>query len=603
MAPPVRYALLRDGPTWAFVLPSTAAVADDDSLVLAAGFPSAVLVSGRLDAGIDSDWERVTVQVQSPTEASVFLDTFTSTHANAAPVWRREPSLNALLDRDAAPAPETPGALRYLWLRITLNRLDDQSSPALRQVQAQTIGRGYIEDLPTIYRRNDQDTRFLQRWLDLFRSDMEGFEQALSEVPALFDPRIAPADQLDWVAQCLGFEPPPDLTPARLRELLLRVPALYERRGTVGGLVDWAEVYTGLRPTIIEAFRARRVWQLDSTSLLGFDTMLAASAPDGLVVPGTPLTDPGYVGLLRETFGGPAFDWVNGSPSIDATIDFVSTPLALSPVNAQGQAVSVATLRWSGQIKPRYPERYTLSLRLEGGATTDDIRVRLWIDGSPLVEDLWADASAATGGQIPTAPKVSRDVFMLMEEPRWYPLQLEVRTTATSLKASLSWSSRSQRPETVPSACLYALTDERADTALTQASGFEVGSAVVGASGPQTPDEFGLGLFSETAHLFTVLVPPACDCDGERHRRMREVIDAEKPAYTDYHLCFLKPRMRVGFQARLGIDAIVADGPPPARLDETSLGRNSFLAATGAEVVTKQPPTDTRPLENASWTR
>jgi len=602
MAPPVRYALLRDGPAWAIVLPPTAVVADDDSLVLANGATSAVLESGRLDAGVDSDWERVAVQAQAPADGDVFLDTFTSNDANATPGWRREPGLNVLLDRDSAPAPATPGTRRYLWLRITLNRLDDQTSPALRQVQAQTIGRGYIEDLPTIYRRNDQATRFLQRWLDLFRSDMEGFEQALSDVPVLFDPRVAPADQLDWVAQCLGFEPPPDLPPALLRELLLRVPALYERRGTVAGLEDWAEVYTGLRPTIVEAYRARRVWQLDSTSLLGFDTMLAASASDGLVVPGTPLTDPGYVGLLRETFGGPAFDWVNASPRIDASIDFISTPLTLSPVNAQGQAVGVATLRWSGQIKPRYPERYTLLLQLEGAATTDDIRVRLWIDGMPLIEDLWADASASVG-QIPSTPKLSCDVYLRMEEPRWYPLRLEVRTTATSLKVSLSWSSRSQRPEIVPSACLYALADERADTSLTQASGFDVGSAVVGATGPQTPDEFGQGLFSETAHLFTVLVPPARDCDGERHRRMHEVIDAEKPAHTDYHLCFLKPRMRVGFQARLGIDAIVADGPPPARLDETSLGRNSFLAATGAEVVTTQPSTDTRPLENASWTR
>jgi hypothetical protein len=36
--------------------------------------------------------------------------------------------------------------------------------------------------------------------------------------------------------------------------------------------------------------------------------------------------------------------------------------------------------------------------------------------------------------------------------------------------------------------------------------------------------------------------------------------------------------MRVGYQARLGIDAIVAAGPPPLRLGETALGRDSHLA-------------------------
>ncbi|MEO8153901.1 MAG: PA14 domain-containing protein [Rhizobacter sp.] len=599
MAPPLRYALLRDGPVWACALPSTAVVADDDSLTLIPGATSATIESGRLDAGIDSDWERVAVQALASKGSSIVLYTFTSGDANATPVWRREPGLNILLDRDAAPAPKKPATHRYLWLRIQLNSTEGITRPALRQVQAQTLGRNDIEDLPALYRRDDQDKRFLHRWLALFGADRQGFEQALADVPALFDPRMAPADQLDWVAQCLGFEPPHDITPAQLRELLQDVPALYARRGTVAGLEDWAEVYSGLRPKIIEAYRARRVWQLGSTSCLGFDTQLPAGTPDGLVVPGTALTAPAYLGLLRETFGGPAFDWINGSLHIDGSIAFTEVPLALDPVNAQNASVGVSTLRWSGQIQPRHPERYTLSLRLDGAVATDDIRARLWIDGIPLIDD-WADAGA---NQSPNRPSLSLDVQLRMEERRWYPLRLEVRTTSSKLKASFSWSSRSQRPEIVPSACLYALTDERADTSRTQASGFDVGSAVVGESGPQTPGDFGQGLFSETAHLFTVLVPPRCDCGpghNPRHQRLREAIDAEKPAHTDYHLCFLKPRMRVGFQARLGIDAIVANGPPPARLEEASLGRNSFLAADSTET---QQPDHISPPENAPWTR
>jgi len=45
------------------------------------------------------------------------------------------------------------------------------------------------------------------------------------------------------------------------------------------------------------------------------------------------------------------------------------------------------------------------------------------------------------------------------------------------------------------------------------------------------------------------------------------VIEREKPAHTAYHLCVIQPGFRVGFQARLGIDAVV--GPPtrvPTRL-------------------------------------
>lgn len=613
MVPPVRYALLRDGPlrdhplrdhpAWACALPPSLRLCDDDTLKLAIGSNSATIESGRLDAGIDSDWERVSVEADEPEGGRVSIYAFTSGDPNVTPQWGdAEPSLNILLDRKPGPAPAQRATRRYLWLRIRLVSDSASTSPVLHQVQAQTAGRSYIEDLPAIYRRDDRSTRFLERWLALFRADMEGFEQALDDMPAMFDAQMARADRLAWVAQCLGFDPPEGLTPAQFRDLLQRVPTLYAQRGTVKGLEDWAEIYSGLRPKVIEAWRSRKVWQLDSNSTLGFDTMLAASAPDGLIVPGNPLTDPGGIGLLRQTFGGPAFEWVNGSPNIDRSLDFIQSPLALSPKDGSERPIHVATLRWTGQIKPRYAERYTMSLQLAGldenGVVdpTSDVRVRFWLDGRPMV-DAWQDAAVNTGtGGVEYQPVVTSETSLRFEELHWYSLRLEVRTTARKLKLSLSWASRSQRPEVVPSECLYALVDDSADTSRTRASGFDVGSAVVGESGPQTPDDYGPGLSGDTAHLFTVLVPPACDCGSKRHMRLRAAIDAEKPAHTDYHLCFLKPRMRVGFQARLGIDAIVADGPPPMRLGENALGRSTYLAPTPAQ------PMEQDPKKEASWT-
>jgi phage tail-like protein len=79
-------------------------------------------------------------------------------------------------------------------------------------------------------------------------------------------------------------------------------------------------------------------------------------------------------------------------------------------------------------------------------------------------------------------------------------------------------------------------------------------------------DELGGALFDDLAHRFYVQIycaeltrPGALD-------DARAVIEREKPAHTDYHLCVIQPRMRVGAQARVGIDTIVAKGPPPAQL-------------------------------------
>jgi len=56
----------------------------------------------------------------------------------------------------------------------------------------------------------------------------------------------------------------------------------------------------------------------------------------------------------------------------------------------------------------------------------------------------------------------------------------------------------------------------------------------------------------------------------EKPDEVTAVLEQEKPAHTQYHLCVLEPRMRVGFQARVGIDAIVGGAPPSLRLGETS---------------------------------
>lgn len=90
-------------------------------------------------------------------------------------------------------------------------------------------------------------------------------------------------------------------------------------------------------------------------------------------------------------------------------------------------------------------------------------------------------------------------------------------------------------------------------------------SATLGQSHLVRGEAFGAPLFEDLAHHFCIKVycaelnrPGALD-------DVRSVIDREKPAHTDYHLCVIEPRMRVGVQAQLGIDTIIAKGPRPAQ--------------------------------------
>ena len=84
-----------------------------------------------------------------------------------------------------------------------------------------------------------------------------------------------------------------------------------------------------------------------------------------------------------------------------------------------------------------------------------------------------------------------------------------------------------------------------------------VGSLVVGASGPLAPYQIGLPLFADEAYRFCVVVDGYRLRDAKLLAELCRIVDREKPAHTDYRVQVVAPEMRVGLQARIGIDAIV----------------------------------------------
>jgi hypothetical protein len=193
--------------------------------------------------------------------------------------------------------------------------------------------------------------------------------------------------------------------------------------------------------------------------------------------------------------------------------------------------------------------------------------VRLWINGRLLI-DSWDKHGTQNSGRF------------TMTQGIWYPITLEYASN-TGGNVRLSWQSTNRRIEVVPQAQLYAVRDEyaalQAAAIPSDSTPVLVGQTVVGESGPLEADEYGSPLFSDSAHTFAVVVPAGRMSSVAEREMLRATLDREKPAHTDYHLCFVEARMRVGFQARIGIDSIVAGPPMPLLLDGTALGVESFL--------------------------
>jgi phage tail-like protein len=76
----------------------------------------------------------------------------------------------------------------------------------------------------------------------------------------------------------------------------------------------------------------------------------------------------------------------------------------------------------------------------------------------------------------------------------------------------------------------------------------------------------GAHLYAGLAHQFAVQVYERQVADPRRRAQLIATLEREKPAHTAYHLCVVEPRLRVGFQAVLGVDTVVGGPPPPRRL-------------------------------------
>jgi phage tail-like protein len=111
-------------------------------------------------------------------------------------------------------------------------------------------------------------------------------------------------------------------------------------------------------------------------------------------------------------------------------------------------------------------------------------------------------------------------------------------------------------------------------------------SASVDQSHLTTGDVLGAALFEDVAHRFWVSVYCAELTSPGTLTIIRQVLDREKPAHTTYDLCVIEPALRVGVQARVGIDAIVGTAGTPAASIGMKLG--SGILAAKAQVCSQK---------------
>jgi phage tail-like protein len=118
-----------------------------------------------------------------------------------------------------------------------------------------------------------EESSFLGRYLLIFETILDSVDSTISQLPAYFAPDTAPDDFLPWLASWVGLVIDEGWPAERRRAVLARAMELHRRRGTIRGLTEHLQLYTGLTPKIVEGGSG---FKLGANSRLGHQLMLGS---------------------------------------------------------------------------------------------------------------------------------------------------------------------------------------------------------------------------------------------------------------------------------------------------------------------------------------
>jgi len=163
--------------------------------------------------------------------------------------------------------------------------------------------------------------------------------------------------------------------------------------------------------------------RLDSANASGATvtvTMPPADTNDGSGIQGQYFNNTTLAGtpVVTRTDSTIAFNWLDAAPAAGVPVDGFS-------------------VRWTGQIKPRYSENYTFS-------TISDDGVRVWVNGQQII-NAWNDHG----------PQEDIGTSILLNAGQRYDVVVEYYENGGGAIAKLFWKSPSQAREIVPRTRLY----------------------------------------------------------------------------------------------------------------------------------------------------
>jgi phage tail-like protein len=152
---------------------------------------------------------------------------------------------------------------RYLWVCVSLTAASGARLPVLSELNVFYPGRTLMEDLPSIYQREEeQPDSFLRALVGVLETTTQGLDRRIGAMGSRIHPATATEPWLDFIARWLGVPWDNELTLKQKRAVVMRAPDIAKDRGTRAGLEALLEA---LIPGSPPRFRV-----IDTTADFGF---------------------------------------------------------------------------------------------------------------------------------------------------------------------------------------------------------------------------------------------------------------------------------------------------------------------------------------------
>jgi phage tail-like protein len=126
---------------------------------------------------------------------------------------------------------------RYLWVCLSLTAASGARLPVLSELNVFYPGRTLMEDLPSIYQREEeQPDSFLRALVGVLETTTQGLDRRIGSMGSRIDPATATEPWLDFIARWLGVPWDNALTLKQKKTIVMRAPDIAQGRGTRAGL-------------------------------------------------------------------------------------------------------------------------------------------------------------------------------------------------------------------------------------------------------------------------------------------------------------------------------------------------------------------------------